>query len=83
MTSTKFETAVIVTRKTELDELVARFATAPQARFYLEHAGQEFDGIQAAHERYKDVLTNVRMAIPRTMKCQTIDRTALPSMAQV
>jgi NAD kinase len=80
MSSASFETAVIVTRKTELDELVARFATAPQARFYLEHAGQDFEHIQAAHERYKNVLSDVRAAIPRGMKCQTIDRVSLPQL---
>ena len=80
MATTRFETAVIVSRKTELDELVARFATAPQARFYLEHAGQDFAHIQAAHERYKAVLTGVRTSLPRTMKCQTIDRAVLPQL---
>ena len=80
MISSRFETAVIVTRKTELDELVARFATAAQARFYLEHAGQDFDHIQGAHERYKTVLRSVRASIPSGMKCQTIDRTSLPQL---
>ena len=80
MTRTRFETAIVVTRKTELDELVARFATAPQARFYLEHAGQDFEHIQAAHEHYRGLLSAVRSAIPRGMKCQTIDRSLLPQM---
>lgn len=78
MPASRYETAVIVTRKTELDELVARFATAPQARFYLEHAGQDFAHIQAAHERYKSVLGGVRAAIPRSMKAQLLDRASLP-----
>jgi len=78
MAATQFETAVIVTRSTELDELVARFATAPQARFYLEHAGQAFDSIQAADERYKSAVSGVRAAIPRAMKCQILDRGSLP-----
>ena len=78
MASARFETAVIVIRQTELDDLVARFATAPQARFYLEHAGQDFDHIEAAHERYKAVVSDVRAAIPRGMKCQLLDRASLP-----
>lgn len=80
MASTRYETAIIVTRQTELDELVARFATAPQARFYLEHAGQDFDHIQAAHERYQALLGSVRTSIPKTMKCHIVDRTSLPQM---
>ncbi len=76
---TLYETAVIVTRRTELDELVARFATASQARLYLEHAGKNFAPIAAAHERYRDALTAVRTAIPRTLKTQVIDRALVPS----
>ena len=78
MSSTRFDTAVIVTRKTELHELVARFATASQARFYLEHAGQDFERVKAAHERYESVVAGVRAAIPRSIKTQLLDRDLLP-----
>lgn len=73
-----YETAIIVTRKTELDDLAARFATASQARFYLEHAGQNFEPVQAAHDRYYSVLREVRGTIPKTLKTQVIDRSMLP-----
>ena len=46
-----YETAIVVTRATQLDELIARFATRSQARFYLEHAGQDIAPIEATHER--------------------------------
>lgn len=73
-----FEKVVIVTRKTELDELVARFNTVPQAQFYLEHAGQEFEPIAARHQRYQEVLDEVRAAVPRGLKSQVVDRSFLP-----
>lgn len=76
--ATRYETAIIVTRQTELDELVARFATASQARFYLEHAGQDFEPVATAHARYYDALTAVRTAIPRALKSQVIDRRLVP-----
>ena len=75
---TRFETAIVVTRRTELDELVARFATASQARFYLEHAGQDFEPIAAAHARYQESLAAVRRGIPKAMKTQVIDRSLVP-----
>lgn len=78
MAAGNYETAVIVTRRTELEELVARFATASQARFYLEHAGQDFDPIQAIHDRYHAVVSGARAALPRRMKCQPLDRNMLP-----
>jgi len=80
-TEASFETAIIVSRKTELDELVARFATASQARFYLEHAGHAFEPIAAAHERYYHALAAIRGAIPRNMKTQVIDRTLVSRFA--
>jgi NAD kinase len=73
-----FEKVVIVTRKTELEELVARFNTAPQARFYLEQAGQDFAPIAARHEQYQAVFDAVRAAVPRGLKQQAIDRAFLP-----
>lgn len=76
--SAVFENAVIVTRRTELDELVARFNTVSQARFYLEHVGRDFAPIQAAHRRYQSTLSAVRSTIPRTLKSQVIDRALVP-----
>lgn len=72
------EKAVIVTRKTVLEELVTRFNTIGQAKFYLEHAGQDFARIEAAHQRYHAVLDKVRSAIPAGVKHQVIDRAFLP-----
>ena len=33
---------VLVTRRTRLEELVARYHTLAQARFYIEHLGADF-----------------------------------------
>ena len=74
----RYENVIVVTRKTELDELVARFNTRGQARFYLEHAGHSFERIQAAHETHQAVLERVRQAIPSTSKQQWIDREVVP-----
>lgn len=73
-----YDSVIVVTRKTELDELVARFATTSQARFYLEHAGRDFAPIEAAHERYYETVGAIRRSIPRALKTQTLDRSLLP-----
>ena len=75
---TFFEKVVIVTRRTELEELVARFNSVPQARFYLEHAGQDFEPIAARHARYHAALEAVRQGVPRGLKSQVVDRAFLP-----
>ncbi len=75
--SARFETAVVVTRKTRLEELVARFNTVAQARFYLEHAGQEFAPIAEAHARYHAALDAVRGSLTERLRQQVIDRSLL------
>ncbi|OGI42080.1 MAG: hypothetical protein A2150_08005 [Candidatus Muproteobacteria bacterium RBG_16_64_11] len=72
------EKVVIVTRKTALEELVSRFNTVGQARFYLEHAGQDFAPIEQAHRQYQTVLDGVRGLVPAGIKQQVIDRAFLP-----
>ena len=78
MTVPAYENVIIVTRKTELDALVARFNTRAQARFYLEQAGHSFAAIEMAHGKHQRVLGRVRAAIPRAVKSQVIDRELVP-----
>ena len=78
MATPQYENVIIVTRKTELDDLVARFNTKAQAKFYLQQAGQCFDSIEVAHDKHRRVLRKVRQAIPNTMKSQVIDRDMVP-----
>jgi len=73
-----YENVIIVTRKTELDDLVARFNTKAQAKFYLQQAGQSFESIEVAHDKHQQVLKKVRQAIPNSLKSQMIDREMVP-----
>jgi len=77
-TKVAYEKVVIVTRKTELEELTARFNSVPQARFYLEHAGQDFSAIAGAHQQYHEVFDGIRESIPNRLKNQVIERSFLP-----
>lgn len=70
----RFEKVVIITRKTELEELTTRFNSIAQAKFYLEHAGQDFAPIERAHKAYYNVLKNIQMQLPGGLKKQAIDR---------
>ncbi len=74
----RFEKAIIVTRKTELEELTDRFNTPAQARFYLEHAEQAFEPIEARHDLYHEVVNTIRENIPRGVKQHMIERSYLP-----
>ncbi len=73
-----FGKIVVVTRQTELDELVQRFNTPAQAKFYLEQSGHSFDDIQTAHDRYKRVVRSVVDTFPQDQKHQLVDRSFVP-----
>jgi NAD kinase len=70
---------VVVTRKTALEELIERFNTRDQARFYIEHMGGRFDDYQAAHDAYHLAIEFVRQAIPARVQSHWIDRSFLPT----
>jgi NAD kinase len=74
----RYEKVVVVTRATELEELIERFNSESQARFYLEHAGQNFEPVAQAHRLYHSVLDNIGSAIPERLKRHVIERKYLP-----
>lgn len=68
------EKLVIVTRRTRLDDLVARFNTPGQAKFYLEHSGGNFAEYQAEHDTYAQALEQLRRALDFGLPRQFLDR---------
>jgi len=77
----EIERVVIVTRQTELDDLVARFSTVQQSKFYIEQSGHDFDRIIAAHDAYYFALAEVRKVLPTGLKLQVVDRGLVPQYA--
>lgn len=65
---------VLVVRRTRLDDLVARFNTLQQARFYVEHLGADFSDYQEEHERYQLAVKQVERVLHNLGRLQTIDR---------
>jgi NAD kinase len=74
-----FEKIVVVTRKTRLEELIARFNTREQARFYIEHAGSDFDFYQAEHDTYKHAVDALLSKAGVLGRVQVIERAFLPN----
>lgn len=69
--------AVLVTRPTELDLLVARHGTRAQARFALGARGQSMDEVEARHASFELVLTRVAQAIPSRWRSARVGRSDL------
>jgi NAD kinase len=70
---------VLVTRPTRLAELVARFNTVSQAKFYIEHQGADFSDYLLEDEVYHRALVQAQAAITEVGRLQTIDRSFLPN----
>src|SRR5262245_46223690 len=74
------EKLVLVTRKTRLEELVERFNTRAQAKFYIEHMGLDFSEYEAEHEVYAAAVTRLRRELEGLgPKLQAIDWGFLPN----
>lgn len=74
-----FEKIVLIKKKTGLEELIERFNTRDQARFYLEHMGASFQEYQASHDTYLSALDNLQQALPKGVPYQSIERSFLPT----
>ena len=74
-----YEKVVVVTKKTALEELVERFNTREQAKFYLEHMGVAFGEYEAGHTAYQAALAAVKDALPPGVRTQWIERGFVPN----
>lgn len=75
-----YEKIVVITRKTRLEELIDRFNTRAQARFYIESSGGNFLEYESEHDTYIRALDAVRKNIGFCgLKSHFIDRSYLPT----
>lgn len=72
--SAKAPRVVVVSRPTELEELLARHATHGQARFFLETRGQRIEPVEARHAGFGAAMHRVMQAIPRSWRRCRIQR---------
>jgi len=70
---------VLVTRPTRLAELVIRFNTVSQAKFYVEHQGADFSDYLREDETYHRALMEAEEALGQVARVQTVDRSFLPN----
>src|SRR4051812_47655581 len=74
-----FDKVVLVTRRTRLEELVARFNSRGQARFYIEHAGGDFGEYEREHGAYEAAVATVERALEPLARVQRVDRALVPT----
>lgn len=72
-----YEKLVVITRKTRLRELIERFNTRMQAKFFIEHSGGDFGEYEAEDDCYELALEAIRKQIKLGTKTQFLDRSLL------
>ena len=74
-----YKKLVIVTRKTRLQELVERFNTRSQAKFYIEHSGGDFADYEREEDAYRSSLDVLRCSLDFEIPQQLVDRVLVPT----
>ena len=74
-----YEKIVVVTRRTRLEELIDRFNTRGQAKFYIEHAGGDFSDYEREHDTYRQALDRHRRDLEFGIPRQMLDRALVPT----
>lgn len=73
------EYAIIVKNKTRLENLIDRFNTKAQAKFYIERLGGNFEDYVIEHDIFHASLTQIQTQLSTTMKNKVVERTFLPN----
>ena len=68
---------IIIKRKTRLEELVFRYNTREQAKFYVEHLGQDFSLYIDEDREYTEALQKASSYLEGMGKVQVVDRSFL------
>jgi NAD kinase len=79
MTAAGERKVVLVTRRTRLEELVARYHTLAQAQFYIEHLGADFSDYTREQETYAKAKRTVLDVLEKRGRYQVIERSFLPN----
>jgi len=75
----EFGKIIIITQKTWLDQLIERYNTKEQAKFYLEYQGVNFSEYQLSNDIYYAAFREIKKSIPKNQKYQVIDKLFLPN----
>ncbi|MEV7228284.1 MULTISPECIES: hypothetical protein [Polymorphospora] len=74
MSGTLAPRVVVVSRRSELDELLVRHGTRAAAGFYLRQRGRDLDEVAARHDALQAALTTVGAAVPADWRRGHVDR---------
>ena len=74
-----YKKLILVTRKTRLQDMVERFNTRSQAKFYIEHAGGDFADYEREDDAYRSSLEVLHRSLEFDVPQQVVDRAMIPT----
>ena len=72
---------ILVTRPTRLAELKRRFSTRSQAKFYVNHLGQDFSDYDKEETEYAGSVKQAQQSLASLGRVQLVERSFLPNFA--
>ena len=70
---------IIIKRRTRLEDLIVRYNTVSQAKFYIEHLGADFSDYITEDENYKSVINKAFETLDYIGRVQIVDREYVPN----
>ncbi|MBN2825123.1 MAG: hypothetical protein JXQ76_07370 [Campylobacterales bacterium] len=70
---------VVIVRKTRLEELLYKYNTIAQSKFYIEHLGGDFSDYEAEHTQYHYAVNHTIKVLERVGKVHKVNRSFLPN----
>ena len=70
---------ILIKRRTRLEDLIARYNTLGQAKYYIEHLGSDFSDYVSEDERYKRAVSESIASLESLARVQVVDREFVPN----
>ncbi len=70
---------VLIKRRTRLEDLITRYNTIAQAKFYIEHMGSDFSDYISEDEQYKRAISEAHSQLEALGRVQVVDREYVPN----
>ncbi len=70
---------VVITRKTRLDDVITKFNTLDQAKFYVENLGVDFSDYLIEDQIYKRAISDVERELQKIGRLQLLERAYVPN----
>lgn len=74
-----FERAIVIRDKTRLEQLIERFNSKAQAKFYIENSGADFNYYEQEHDAFYKSLEHVQNTLSQFLKFKVLYRSFLPT----